>query len=144
MKKFLIILFIFLLSSFNLSFADEIEDIEKERQHCLSSDIASNIKMAQCNYIAMDKFDEITKEYMNKLKSILSKEDYAKLKQSQHHWKKYNEEKNILLKKTIESKQGLFYYLLSSGEKYNNKKNRAEELISLYKALTIDEIWDKT
>jgi len=136
MKKFLIIFYIFILN-LNYCYAEIVENINKNRQKCFELNFQSDYTMAQCNYNAIEIYNnEITKLLKN-FRTILTKSQYKLLINSQNHWKQFVKNDNALLENTLETKFYFEPYLISSNIKFENYKQRYQELIDLYEYIKI-------
>ncbi|MCD7879535.1 MAG: hypothetical protein LUG16_06340, partial [Candidatus Gastranaerophilales bacterium] len=78
------------------------------------------------------------KTLLEEIKAILPESKYSILLNSQTTWSNFIESDNLSLDTILESEIYFEPYLISSGIKYQNKKHRYEELITLYKYLNIN------
>ena len=131
MKKFIIIFFIVLFNS-NYGYTHIVENVEKDRQKCFEANSQSDYTMAKCNYKAIEMYNnEITKLLKN-FRTILTKSQYKLLINSQNHWKQFVKNDNALLENTLETKFYFEPYLIGANIKFENYKQRYQELFDLY------------
>ena len=135
-RKSIFILIIYLIIIQNC-FANQENIIDTERQNCLDTNFQSDYSMAQCNYKAIEKYNNEIQELLKKLKNSLTKSQYYKLKKSQNQWDKYTEKNNALFESTLENKSYFEPYLLSSGIKFESYKQRYNELFIIYEYVEI-------
>lgn len=131
MKKCILIFLIFI---FNLQYGytSSIENIDKERQNCFEINFQSDYTMAQCNYAAIEKYDSEIQKSLKNLKKTLTKSQYKLLLISQKQWNEFIKNDNALLANTLENKFYFEPYLISSNIKFENYKQRCQELNDLY------------
>jgi len=116
-------------------YAEISQYIDNEKQKCLDTNFQSDYTMAQCNYDAILKYNNEMQKLMQKLKKILTKAQYSALTASQYQWELYIKNDNKLLANTLESKFYFEPYLISSEIKFQNYKQRYQELSDIYKYL---------
>jgi len=134
MKKIIIVcLFFFIIIQFG--YADIHSNIDNERQKCLDTNFKTDFQMAQCNYIAIEQYNTEINILLQNLKNELVKSQYLALNKSQKQWEKYIESDNILLKNTLESNLYFEPYLIGSSIKFQNYRQRYQELSDLYECL---------
>ena len=136
MKKFLAIFYVFIFN-LNYGYADIVENIDKERQNCFEINFQSDYTMTQCNYVAIEKYDNEIQKLLKNLKKTLTKSQYKLLLMSQKYWDTFIKNDNTLLENTLENK---FYFepnLISSNIKFENYKQHCQELNDLYEYLKI-------
>ena len=131
MKKFLLLIFLFFIA-FQTVNADIILDIDKERQICLDTNFQSDYIMAQCNHKAIEKYNAEINILLKKIETKLTKEQYSDLIKSQSKWESFIKSDNLLLNNTLENKLYFEPYLISSNIKFQNYKQRYEELSIIY------------
>lgn len=136
MKNIFFIFFI-LIYSIQFSYADTIENIDRERQKCFDTNFQSDYTMAQCNYIAIENYNNEIQKLLKNLKKTLTKSQYKSFLISQKYWDAFIKYDNMLLENTLETKFYFEPYLISSNIKYKNYKQRCQELNELYEYLKI-------
>ena len=109
-----------------------IINIDKELQNCLETNFQSDYTMAQCNYAAIEKYNSEIQKSLKNLKKTLTKSQYKLLLISQKHWNTFIKNDNTLLANTLENKFYFEPYLMSSNIKFENYKQRYQELLNLY------------
>ena len=134
MKKFIFILIILILTN-NCSFANAIDDIEKNRLNCLNTNNQSDFVMAECNYQAINLYNKEINKELKLLKKILTKDNYKLLLESNESWEVYIKNSNLLLKNLFENQKYAEPYLISSSIKCQNSKQYLEKLITIRKYL---------
>lgn len=130
MKKIILILLLFLISyctAGEYTHQETIEKIKQETQACLDNS-DGNPDMIKCEEAGIKRYNSEIEQILIKLSKELTKAQYQKLADSQNEWKKYIIKDNILLENTFEKVQALDCQLHSVSIKYNNTKQRAEEL----------------
>ena len=131
MKKVVIISLLFIFFN-QYSIANVIDKIEVERQNCLNVNFHSDYTMAKCNYEAIEKCNVEINRVLKKIKKNIEKNKQQSLSASQLKWNEFINQDNLLLEKLLENDKYFEQYLISSQIKYQNKKYRLEELITLY------------
>ena len=119
----------------NCSFANAIDDIEKNRLNCLNTNNQSDFVMAECNYQAINLYNKEINKELKLLKKILTKDNYKLLLESNESWEVYIKNNNLLLKNLFENQKYAEPYLISSSIKCQNSKQYLEKLITIRKYL---------
>ena len=136
MKKFFVVFYVFIFN-LNYGYANIVENIDKERQNCFEINFQSDYTMAQCNYAAIEKYNSEIQKSLKNLKKTLTKSQYKLLLISQKHWNTFIKNDNTLLANTLENKFYFEPYLISSNIKFENYKQRCQELNDFYEYLKI-------
>ena len=110
----------------------EEELIDVEIQECMKSCNYTTVCMNECVYASENKYEKEMNKYINLLKKIMTKEQIAKLQNSQKKWIEYKNSQQILNSGTIGKMEGTMYTNVLSGEQVGITELRAKELKSLY------------
>ena len=101
--------------------------IDKAEQDCISKTSDTQV-MNQCSIIAQKEWEKEIKKTLSELKSVLDKESYKSLINSQNSWEKYKIDEFRSIDKMLENKQGTMYLNVDKGLKVDIVKQRALKL----------------
>ena len=110
-----------------LNRTDNSEPIDKAEQDCISKTSDTQV-MNQCSIIAQKEWEKEIKKTLSELKSVLDKESYKSLINSQNSWEKYKIDEFRSIDKMLENKQGTMYLNVNKGLKVYIVKQRALKL----------------
>lgn len=107
--------------------------IDIELDKCINKD-STNSGMINCGYIAIDGWNNEIKKHLDKLKKILTPEQYAMVQDSQDKWEEYKNKELITLKKLVFEHDGRYYQVVYVEEYVGLLKERAT-LLGCYEYL---------
>ncbi len=111
---------------------EDLHPIDAELNDCIEKCNGSVTCMSLCSNSLIKKWDDESKNYISKLKNVLSEDDYKKLLMAQENWKTYFNLESNICEKYISQKQGLIHLNYTSGIIYDMAKTRAQSLHSIY------------
>lgn len=126
-KLFLIFISLIFLSCCYSTAQTTLHPIDKTEQDCISKTSDTQV-MNQCSIIAQNEWEKEIKKSLSELKSVLDKESYKSLINSQNSWKKYKIDEFRSIDKMLENKQGTMYLNVNKGLKVDIVKQRALKL----------------
>lgn len=126
-KLFLIFIFLIFLSCCYSTAQTTIHPIDKAEQDCISKTADTQV-MNQCSITAQNEWEKEIKKTLSELKSVLDKESYKSLINSQNSWEKYKIDEFRSIDKMLENKQGTMYLNVDKGLKVDIVKQRALKL----------------
>ena len=126
-KLFLIFIFLIFLSCCYSTAQTTMHPIDKAEQDCISKTADTQV-MNQCSIIAQKEWEKEIKKTLSELKSVLDKESYKSLINSQNSWEKYKIDEFRSIDKMLENKQGTMYLNVDKGLKVDIVKQRALKL----------------
>ena len=126
-KLFLIFIFLIFLSCCYSTAQTTIHPIDKAEQDCISKTADTQV-MNQCSITAQNEWEKEIKKTLSELKSVLDKESYKSLINSQNSWEKYKIDEFRSIDKMLENKQGTMYLNVNKGLKVDIVKQRALKL----------------
>ena len=126
-KLFLIFIFLIFLSCCYSTAQTTIHPIDKAEQDCISKTADTQV-MNQCSITAQNEWEKEIKKTLSELKSVLDKESYKSLINSQNSWEKYKIDEFRSIDKMLENKQGTMYLNVNKGLKVYIVKQRALKL----------------
>ena len=126
-KLFLIFIFLIFLSCCYSTAQTTMHPIDKAEQDCISKTADTQV-MNQCSIIAQKEWEKEIKKTLSELKSVLDKESYKSLINSQNSWEKYKIDEFRSIDKMLENKQGTMYLNVNKGLKVDIVKQRALKL----------------
>ena len=116
--------------------ADEEEflyPIDKAERDCISK-VDSTVAMNECSYKAMNSWYKEIDNYLEKLKTVTTEEDFDNILKSQENWKKFKDSEFEAVS-IIMDKQGTMFQNSAVGVKTYLVKERALGLKRLYDIL---------
>ena len=126
-KLFLIFIFLIFLSCCYSTAQTTLHTIDKAEQDCISKTADTQV-MNQCSITAQNEWEKEIKKTLSELKSVLDKESYKSLINSQNSWEKYKIDEFRSIDKMLENKQGTMYLNVDKGLKVDIVKQRALKL----------------
>ena len=126
-KLFLIFISLIFLSCCYSTAQTTLHPIDKAEQDCISKTADTQV-MNQCSIIAQNEWEKEIKKTLSELKSVLDKESYKSLINSQNSWEKYKIDEFSSIDKMLENKQGTMYLNVNKGLKVDIVKQRALKL----------------
>ena len=126
-KLFLIFISLIFLSCCYSTAQTTLHPIDKAEQDCISKTADTQV-MNQCSIIAQKEWEKEIKKTLSELKSVLDKESYKSLINSQNSWEKYKIDEFRSIDKMLENKQGTMYLNVNKGLKVDIVKQRALKL----------------
>ena len=126
-KLFLIFIFLLFLSCCYSTAQTTMHPIDKAEQDCISKTADTQV-MNQCSITAQNEWEKEIKKTLSELKSVLDKESYKSLINSQNSWEKYKIDEFRSIDKMLENKQGTMYLNVDKGLKVDIVKQRALKL----------------
>lgn len=126
-KLFLIFIFLIFLSCCYSTAQTTMHPIDKAEQDCISKTADTQV-MNQCSITAQNEWEKEIKKTLSELKSVLDKESYKSLINSQNSWEKYKIDEFRSIDKMLENKQGTMYLNVDKGLKVDIVKQRALKL----------------
>ena len=126
-KLFLIFIFLIFLSCCYSTAQTTMHPIDKAEQDCISKTADTQV-MNQCSITAQKEWEKEIKKTLSELKSVLDKESYKSLINSQNSWEKYKIDEFRSIDKMLENKQGTMYLNVDKGLKVDIVKQRALKL----------------
>ncbi len=126
-KLFLIFIFLIFLSCCYSTAQTTMHPIDKAEQDCISKTADTQV-MNQCSIIAQKEWEKEIKKTLSELKSVLDKESYKSLINSQNSWEKYKIDEFRSIDKMLKNKQGTMYLNVDKGLKVDIVKQRALKL----------------
>ena len=126
-KLFLIFIFLIFLSCCYSTAQTTMHPIDKAEQDCISKTADTQV-MNQCSITAQNEWEKEIKKTLSELKSVLDKESYKSLINSQNSWEKYKIDEFSSIDKMLENKQGTMYLNVNKGLKVDIVKQRALNL----------------
>ena len=126
-KLFLIFIFLIFLSCCYSTAQTTIHPIDKAEQDCISKTADTQV-MNQCSITAQNEWEKEIKKTLSELKSVLDKESYKSLINSQNSWEKYKIDEFRSIDKMLKNKQGTMYLNVDKGLKVDIVKQRALKL----------------
>lgn len=126
-KLFLIFIFLIFLSCCYSTAQTTLHPIDKAEQDCISK-TADTQMINQCSITAQNEWEKEIKKTLSELKSVLDKESYKSLINSQNSWEKYKIDEFSSIDKMLENKQGTMYLNVDKGLKVDIVKQRALKL----------------
>lgn len=126
-KLFLIFIFLIFLSCCYSTAQTTMHPIDKAEQDCISKTADTQV-MNQCSITAQNEWEKEIKKTLSELKSVLDKESYKSLINSQNSWEKYKIDEFSSIDKMLENKQGTMYLNVNKGLKVDIVKQRALKL----------------
>lgn len=126
-KLFLIFIFLIFLSCCYSTAQTTMHPIDKAEQDCISKTADTQV-MNQCSITAQNEWEKEIKKTLSELKSVLDKESYKSLINSQNSWEKYKIDEFSSIDKMLENKQGTMYLNVDKGLKVDIVKQRALKL----------------
>ena len=126
-KLFLIFIFLIFLSCCYSTAQTTMHPIDKAEQDCISKTADTQV-MNQCSITAQNEWEKEIKKTLSELKSVLDKESYKSLINSQNSWEKYKIDEFRSIDKMLENKQGTMYLNVNKGLKVDIVKQRALKL----------------
>lgn len=128
MKKLFLIFISLIFLSCDYSIAQTtMHPIDKAEQDCISKTADTQV-MNQCSVTAQNAWEKEIKKSLSELKSVLDKESYKSLMNSQNSWEKYKIDEYNYIDKILENKQGTMYLNVNKGLKVDIVKQRALKL----------------
>lgn len=126
-KLFLIFIFLIFLSCCYSTAQTTMHPIDKAEQDCISKTADTQV-MNQCSITAQNEWEKEIKKTLSELKSVLDKESYKSLINSQNSWEKYKIDEFSSIDKMLENKQGTMYLNVNKGLKVDIVKQRVLKL----------------
>ena len=126
-KLFLIFISLIFLSCCYSTAQTTLHPIDKAEQDCISKTADTQV-MNQCSITAQNEWEKEIKKTLSELKSVLDKESYKSLINSQNSWEKYKIDEFSSIDKMLENKQGTMYLNVDKGLKVDIVKQRALKL----------------
>ena len=126
-KLFLIFISLIFLSCCYSTAQTTLHPIDKAEQDCISKTADTQV-MNQCSITAQNEWEKEIKKTLSELKSVLDKESYKSLINSQNSWEKYKIDEFRSIDKMLENKQGTMYLNVDKGLKVDIVKQRALKL----------------
>lgn len=126
-KLFLIFIFLIFLSCCYSTAQTTMHPIDKAEQDCISKTADTQV-MNQCSITAQNEQEKEIKKTLSELKSVLDKESYKSLINSQNSWEKYKIDEFRSIDKMLKNKQGTMYLNVDKGLKVDIVKQRALKL----------------
>ena len=126
-KLFLIFISLIFLSCCYSTAQTTLHPIDKAEQDCISKTADTQV-MNQCSITAQKEWEKEIKKTLSELKSVLDKESYKSLINSQNSWEKYKIDEFRSIDKMLENKQGTMYLNVNKGLKVDIVKQRALKL----------------
>ena len=126
-KLFLIFISLIFLSCCYSTAQTTMHPIDKAEQDCISKTADTQV-MNQCSITAQKEWEKEIKKTLSELKSVLDKESYKSLINSQNSWEKYKIDEFRSIDKMLENKQGTMYLNVDKGLKVDIVKQRALKL----------------
>ena len=126
-KLFLIFIFLIFLSCCYSTAQTTMHPIDKAEQDCISKTADTQV-MNQCSITAQNEWEKEIKKTLSELKSVLDKESYKSLINSQNSWEKYKIDEFSSIDKMLKNKQGTMYLNVDKGLKVDIVKQRALKL----------------
>ena len=126
-KLFLIFISLIFLSCCYSTAQTTLHPIDKAEQDCISKTADTQV-MNQCSITAQKEWEKEIKKTLSELKSVLDKESYKSLINSQNSWEKYKIDEFRSIDKMLENKQGTMYLNVNKGLKVYIVKQRALKL----------------
>lgn len=126
-KLFLIFISLIFLSCCYSTAQTTLHPIDKAEQDCISKTADTQL-MNQCSITAQKEWEKEIKKTLSELKSVLDKESYKSLINSQNSWEKYKIDEFRSIDKMLENKQGTMYLNVDKGLKVDIVKQRALKL----------------
>lgn len=126
-KLFLIFIFLIFLSCCYSTAQTTMHPIDKAEQDCISKTADTQV-MNQCSITAQNEWEKEIKKTLSELKSVLDKESYKSLINSQNSWEKYKIDEFRSIDKMLKNKQGTMYLNVDKGLKVDIVKQRALKL----------------
>ncbi len=126
-KLFLIFISLIFLSCCYSTAQTTLHPIDKAEQDCISKTADTQV-MNQCSITAQNEWEKEIKKTLSELKSVLDKESYKSLINSQNSWEKYKIDEFRSIDKMLENKQGTMYLNVNKGLKVDIVKQRALKL----------------
>ena len=126
-KLFLIFISLIFLSCCYSTAQTTLHPIDKAEQDCISKTADTQV-MNQCSITAQNEWEKEIKKTLSELKSVLDKESYKSLINSQNSWEKYKIDEFRSIDKMLENKQGTMYLNVNKGLKVYIVKQRALKL----------------
>ena len=126
-KLFLIFIFLIFLSCCYSTAQTTMHPIDKAEQDCISKTADTQV-MNQCSITAQNEWEKEIKKTLSELKSVLDKESYKSLINSQNSWEKYKIDEFRSIDKMLENKKGTMYLNVDKGLKVDIVKQRALKL----------------
>ena len=126
-KLFLIFIFLIFLSCCYSTAQTTIHPIDKAEQDCISKTADTQV-INQYSITAQNEWEKEIKKTLSELKSVLDKESYKSLINSQNSWEKYKIDEFRSIDKMLENKQGTMYLNVNKGLKVYIVKQRALKL----------------
>lgn len=118
-----------------VSFADEVNSIDKAEDACISK-TSSTSEMLKCTAIAYDVWDKEMNKYYNLLMKKLSAEPKSELLRAQKSWLSYRDNSFAFINSSIREKQGTMYLNVAGGERREIVKQRALQLKKYYQIIS--------
>ena len=126
-KLFLIFISLIFLSCCYSTAQTTLHPIDKAEQDCISKTADTQV-MNQCSITAQKEWEKEIKKTLSELKSVLDKESYKSLINSQNSWEKYKIDEFRSIDKMLKNKQGTMYLNVDKGLKVDIVKQRALKL----------------
>lgn len=126
-KLFLIFIFLIFLSCCYSTAQTTMHPIDKAEQDFISKTADTQV-MNQCSITAQNEWEKEIKKTLSELKSVLDKESYKSLINSQNSWEKYKIDEFRSIDKMLKNKQGTMYLNVDKGLKVDIVKQRALKL----------------
>lgn len=126
-KLFLIFIFLIFLSCCYSTAQTTMHPIDKAEQDSISKTADTQV-MNQCSITAQNEWEKEIKKTLSELKSVLDKESYKSLINSQNSWEKYKIDEFRSIDKMLKNKQGTMYLNVDKGLKVDIVKQRALKL----------------
>lgn len=126
-KLFLIFIFLIFLSCCYSTAQTTMHPIDKAEQDCISKTADTQV-MNQCSITAQNEWEKEIKKTLSELKSVLDKESYKSLINSQNSWEKYKIDEFRSIDKMLKNKQSTMYLNVDKGLKVDIVKQRALKL----------------
>lgn len=98
--------------------------IDIELGKCIEKD-STNSGMINCGYIAIDGWNNEINKNLDNLKSILTPEQFAIVKDSQDKWEEYKNKELVTLKKLVFEHDGRYHQVAYVAEHIGLLKERA-------------------
>ena len=126
-KLFLIFISLIFLSCCYATAQTTLHPIDKAEQDCISKTSDTQV-MNQCSIFAQNAWVREIKKTLSQLESVLDKESYKNLMESQDSWEKYKNDEFHFIDKMLNNKQGTMYLNVNKGLKVDIVKQRALKL----------------
>ena len=118
-----------------VSFADEVNPIDKAEDACISK-TSSTADMLRCTNIAEIAWDKEMNKYYNLLMKKLSPEQKNELLKAQKSWLGFRYNSFTFINNSIREKQGTMYLNVASGHRREIVKQRALQLKEYYNIIS--------